>query len=51
MKRDQVVFSQATKHPSSLSNLQPMTTTNLQRQRKIINRQGGVKEKVTEMNM
>jgi hypothetical protein len=51
MKRDQVLFNQATKNPSSLSNLQPLTTTNLQKQRKRINRQGGVKEKLPEMNL
>ena len=44
MKRDQVVVIQATKTSSSLSNLQPMTTTNPQKQRKIINRLGGVKK-------
>ena len=41
MKRDQVVVSQATKNPSSFSNIQPLRTTKLQKQRKIINRQGG----------
>jgi hypothetical protein len=51
MKRDQVVVSQATKNPSSLSNLQPLTTTNLQKQRKRIIRQGGVKEKIPELNL
>ena len=51
MKRDQVVFIQATKTSSSLSNLQPMTTTNLQKQMKIINHLGGVKKKVPELNL
>jgi hypothetical protein len=51
MKRDQVVIIQATKTSSSLSNLQPMMTTNLQKQRKIINPPGGVKKKVTELNL
>ena len=51
MKRDQVVVSQATKNPSSLSNLQPLTTTNLQKQRKRISHEGGVKEKLPELNM
>jgi hypothetical protein len=39
-EEDQVVIIQETKNPSSLSNLQPMTTTNLQKQRKTINRSG-----------
>jgi hypothetical protein len=51
MKSDQVVVSEATKNPSSLSNLQPMTTKNLKKQRKIIRCQGGVKEKVPELNL
>jgi hypothetical protein len=51
MKRDQVVVSQETKNPSSLSNLQPMTTTNLQKQRKTINHPGGIKKKVPELNL
>jgi hypothetical protein len=51
MKRHQVVVSQATKNPSRLSNLQPMTTSNLQKQRKIINCQGGVNKKVSELNL
>jgi hypothetical protein len=51
MKRDKVVVIQETKNPSSLSNLQPMTTTKLQKQRKIINHQGGVKKKVPELSL
>jgi hypothetical protein len=51
MNRDQVVISQEMKNPSSLSNLQPMTTTNLQKQRKTINRPGRVKKKVPRLNL
>jgi hypothetical protein len=51
MNMDQVVINQATMNPSSLSNLQPMTTTNLQKQRKTISRPGGVKKKVPGMNL
>jgi hypothetical protein len=45
MKRDQVVVSQETKNPSGLSNLQPMTTTNPQKQRKTTSRPVSVKKK------
>jgi hypothetical protein len=51
MKRVQVVVSQETKNPLSLSNLQTTTTTNLQKQRKTINRPGGVNKKVPELNL
>jgi hypothetical protein len=51
MKRDQVVANQETNNPSNLSNLQPMTTTNLQKQRKTINCPGGVKKKVPGLNL
>jgi hypothetical protein len=51
MKRDQVVVSQETKNPSSLSNLQLMTTKNLQKQRKTIICRGGVKKKVPKLNL
>jgi hypothetical protein len=51
MKRDQVVVSQQIKNPSSLSNLQLLTTTNLQKQRTRISHQGGVKEKLPELNL
>jgi hypothetical protein len=51
MKRDEVVGSQETKNPSCLSNLQPLTTTNLHKQRKRINHQGGVNEKLPELNL
>jgi hypothetical protein len=46
MKRDQVVVIQETHNPSTLSSPQPLTTTNLQKQRKIISRQGEVKKMV-----
>jgi hypothetical protein len=51
MKKDQVVANQATKNPSSLSNLHSLTTTNMEKQRKIISHQGRVKEKVPELNL
>jgi hypothetical protein len=51
MKRDQVVINQATKNSSIFSNPQLLTTTNLQTPRKGINRQGGVKEKIPELNL
>jgi hypothetical protein len=51
MKRDQVVESQETKNPSSLSNVQPMTTTNLQKQRKTIIRPRKVRKKVPGLNL
>jgi hypothetical protein len=51
MKRDQVLVSQATKNLSSLSNLQPLTTTNLHKQWKIISLQGGVNKKVPKLNL
>ena len=51
MKRDQVVVIQATKNPSSLSNIQPMTTTNLHKQKKIIICRGGVMKEVLELKL
>jgi hypothetical protein len=51
MKMDQVVVSEATKNPSIFSNVQQLTTTKLQKQRKTISRQGGVKENLPEMNL
>jgi hypothetical protein len=51
MKKDQIVVSQATNNPSSLSNLHSLKTTNMEKQRKIISRQGRVKEKVPELNL
>jgi hypothetical protein len=39
------------KNPSSFSNLHSLTTTNMEKQRKIISCQGRVKEKVPELNM
>jgi hypothetical protein len=51
MKRDQVVVSQETKNLSSLSNPQTLTTVTLQKQRKKISHQEGMKEKVPEPNL
>jgi hypothetical protein len=51
MKRDQVVFSQETNNLSSLSNPQALTTVTLQKQRRKINYQEGMKEKVLEPNL
>jgi hypothetical protein len=51
MKKDQVVIIQIIQNPSSLSNLQSLTTTTLQKQRKKINHQEGMKEKVLEPNL
>jgi hypothetical protein len=51
MKRNQVVINQATKNPSSLSNLPSMTTKNLQKQKKIIVYLGGVMKEVPELKL
>jgi hypothetical protein len=51
MKRDQVVGSQELKNLSSLSKAQPMTITNLQKQRKTISHPRRVKEKVPGLNL
>jgi hypothetical protein len=51
MKRDQAVVSQVIMNPSSLSNLHHMTTTNLQKQKKMIGFPGGVKKKVPELKL
>jgi hypothetical protein len=51
MKRDQAVGSHEMKNPSSLSKVQPMTITNLQKQRKTISHPGRVKEKVPGLNL
>jgi hypothetical protein len=51
MKRDQVVINQAIKNSSILSNPQLLTTKNLQTPRKGINCQGGVMEKLPELNL
>jgi hypothetical protein len=51
MKSDQVVVSEATKNPSILSNIQLLTTKSLQKQRKRIRCQGGVKENILELNL
>jgi hypothetical protein len=51
MKRDQVVVSQETKNLSSLSNPQTLTIVTLQKQRKKISHQEGMKEKVPELNL
>ena len=51
MKRDQAVRRQEMKNPSSFSKVQPMTITNLQKQRKTINHPGQVKKKVPGLNL
>jgi hypothetical protein len=51
MKKDQVVINQETKNPSSWSNIQSMTTTNLQKQKEIVIHQGDMKENVPELNL
>jgi hypothetical protein len=51
IKRDQAVVSQEMKNPSSLSKLQPMTITILQKQRKTISRLGRVRKKMPDMNL
>ena len=51
MKRDQVVINQATRNPSSLSNLPSMTTKNPHKQKKIIIFLGGVMKEVPEMKL
>jgi len=49
IKKDQVVIIQVIWNPSSLLNLQSLMTTILQKQRKKISHQKGVKEKVPEL--
>jgi hypothetical protein len=49
MKKDQVVIIEVIHDPSSLSNLQSLTTTTFQKQRKKISHQEGMKNKVPEM--
>ena len=51
MKKDQIVVNQETNNPSSLSNIHSLTTTNMEKQRKIISRQEGAKKKVPELNL
>jgi hypothetical protein len=51
MKKDQVVAREATNNPSSLLNLHSLTTTNMEKQRKIINYEGRVKEIIPELNL
>jgi hypothetical protein len=51
MKKDQVVIIQVIQNPSSLSNPQSLTTTTLQKQRKKISHQEGMKEKAPEPNL
>jgi hypothetical protein len=51
MKRDQAVGRQELKNLSSLSKAQPMTITNLQKQRKTISHPRRVKEKVPGLNL
>jgi hypothetical protein len=51
MKKDQVVIIQVIHNPSSLSKLQSLKKTTLQKQRKKISHQKGMKEKVPESNL
>jgi hypothetical protein len=51
MRRDQAVGRQEFKNLSSLSKEQPMTITNLQKQRKTISHPRQVKEKVPGLNL
>jgi hypothetical protein len=51
MKKDQIIVSQATKNPLSLSNLHSLTIINMEKQRKIINHQGREKEEVPELKL
>jgi hypothetical protein len=51
MKRDKAVGSQELKNLSSLSKAQPMTITNLHKQRKTIIHPRRVKEKVSGLNL
>ena len=51
MKKDQVVNIQVIQNLSSLSNPQTLTTFTLQKQRKKISHQEGMKEKVPEPNL
>jgi hypothetical protein len=51
MKKDQVVIIQVTQNLSSLSNPQTLTTVTLQKQRKKISHQEGMKGKTPEQNL
>jgi hypothetical protein len=51
MKKGQVVIIQVIHNLSSLSNPQTLTIVTLQKQRKKINHQEGMKEKVPEPNL
>ena len=51
MKSDQAVVSQEMNNPSSLSKVQPMKITNLQKQRKTINHPGRVKKMAPGLNL
>jgi len=51
MKNDQVVIIQVIQNPSRFSNPQSLTTVTLQKQRKKIIHQEGMKEKRPEPNL
>ena len=51
MNKDQVVIIQVIQNPSSFSNPQTLTTVILQKQRRKISHQEGMKEKTPEPNL